>query len=174
HADEPNTDRQMAARIDKPAKTAMQSGRALTRAWVLEFEPAERKTNDPLMGWVGSGDTEQQVRLFFDTKEEAIAYCRRHRIDCEVHEPKERTVRPKSYASNFRSDRVSYGLVSRLSARSSADQSNSLLSCGSQVRVLPGAPNLSIGYYATWSLLTSEPGAWVTDRVTLSRFLGFS
>ena len=97
----------MAARIYKPAKTAMQSGRALTRAWVLEFEPAQRKANDPLMGWVGSGDTEQQVRLYFETKEEAIAYCRRHKIDHEVHEPKERAVRPKSYASNFRWDRVS-------------------------------------------------------------------
>src|SRR5262245_31117953 len=60
--------RVMVARIYRPAKTAMQSGRALTRAWVLEFAPAERKENDPLMGWVGSGDTEQQVRLFFDTK----------------------------------------------------------------------------------------------------------
>jgi hypothetical protein len=97
----------MAARIYKPAKTAMQSGRALTRAWVLEFEPAQRKANDPLMGWVGSGDTEQQVRLYFETKEEAIAYCRRHKIDHEVYEPKERDVRPKSYASNFRWDRVS-------------------------------------------------------------------
>jgi len=97
----------MPARIYKPAKTAMQSGRALTRAWVLEFEPAQRKTNDPLMGWVGSGDTEQQVRLYFETKEEAIAYCRRHGIESEVYEPKERDVRPKSYASNFRWDRVS-------------------------------------------------------------------
>ncbi|HEY7607871.1 MAG TPA: ETC complex I subunit [Alphaproteobacteria bacterium] len=97
----------MAARIYKPAKTAMQSGRALTREWVLEFEPAQRKSNDPLMGWVGSGDTPQQVRLFFDTKEEAIAYCKRRRIDHEVYEPKERAVRPKSYASNFRWDRVS-------------------------------------------------------------------
>jgi len=97
----------MAARIYKPTKTAMQSGRALTRAWVLEFEPGQRKVNDPLMGWVGSGDTAQQVRLSFDTKEEAIAYCRRHKIDHEVYEPKEREVRPKSYASNFRWDRVS-------------------------------------------------------------------
>ena len=97
----------MTARIYKPAKTAMQSGRALTRAWVLEFEPAQRKANDPLMGWVGSGDTEQQVRLYFETKEEAVAYCRRHEIAHEVYEPKERAVRPKSYASNFRWDRVS-------------------------------------------------------------------
>ncbi len=97
----------MVARIYKPAKTAMQSGRANTRAWVLDFEPADRKTNDPLMGWVGSGDTAQQVRLHFDTKEEAIAYCKRHKIEYELFEPRERTIRPKSYASNFRWDRVS-------------------------------------------------------------------
>ena len=97
----------MAARIFKPAKTAMQSGRAYTRAWLLEYEPALKKANDPLMGWVGSGDTPQQVRLSFETKEEAIAYCRRHKIDHEVFEPKERAVRPKSYASNFRWDRIS-------------------------------------------------------------------
>ena len=97
----------MAARIFKPAKTAMQSGRANARAWVLEFEPAQRTSHDPLMGWTSSGDTVQQVRLTFDTKEEAVAYCRRHRLDYEVYEPKERTVRPKNYASNFRWDRTS-------------------------------------------------------------------
>ncbi len=97
----------MVARIYKPAKTAMQSGHANSRAWVLEYEPAQRATNDPLMGWAGSGDTAQQLRLYFGTKEEAIAYCRRRRIEHEVHEPKERAVRPKSYASNFRWDRVS-------------------------------------------------------------------
>ena len=97
----------MLARIYKPAKTATQSGRANARAWVLEFEPAERTSQDPLMGWTGSGDTAQQVRLTFATKEEAVAYCRRHRLDHEVSEPKERTVRAKSYASNFRWDRVS-------------------------------------------------------------------
>jgi hypothetical protein len=97
----------MLARIYKPAKTAMQSGRANIRAWVLEFEPAQRTSLDPLMGWTSSGDTAQQVRLTFAAKEEAVAYCRRHRLDYEVFEPKERAVRAKSYASNFRWDRVS-------------------------------------------------------------------
>ncbi|MCW5773214.1 MAG: ETC complex I subunit [Rhodospirillaceae bacterium] len=97
----------MSARIYKPAKTAMQSGRGNTRDWVLEFSPAQRKTQDPLMGWTGSGDTPQQVKLTFDTKEEAIAYCRRHKLDYDVFEPKERSLRPKSYANNFRWDRVS-------------------------------------------------------------------
>ena len=97
----------MVARIYKPAKTAMQSGRANARDWVLEFEPAGGKAHDPLMGWTSSGDTRQQVRLRFATKEEAIAYCRRRRIDYEVDEAKEPAIRPKSYASNFRWDRVS-------------------------------------------------------------------
>ena len=97
----------MVARIFKPAKTAMQSGRANTRDWMLEFAPADRKSQDPLMGWTSSGDTAQQVRLFFPSKDEAIAYCRRHRLDYEVDDAHERAIRPKSYASNFRWDRVS-------------------------------------------------------------------
>ncbi|MGH7002535.1 MAG: ETC complex I subunit [Alphaproteobacteria bacterium] len=97
----------MVARIYKPAKTAMQSGRANVRDWVLEFAPAQRTAQDPLMGWTSSGDTAQQVRLTFATKEEAIAYCRRRRVDYEVDEANEHAIRPKSYASNFRWDRVS-------------------------------------------------------------------
>jgi hypothetical protein len=96
----------MLARIYKPAKTAMQSGRANTRAWVLEFAPAGSRERDPLMGWTSSDDTAQQVRLSFETKEEAIAYCKRHGLEFEVSEPRERHVRPKNYASNFRWDRV--------------------------------------------------------------------
>jgi hypothetical protein len=96
----------MLARIYKPAKTAMQSGRAGVREWVLEFAPAARKSQDPLMGWTSSADTAQQVRLTFATRDDAIAYCRKHRIDYEVDEPRERVIRPKSYASNFRWDRV--------------------------------------------------------------------
>ena len=64
----------MTARIYQPAKTAMQSGWAKTKHWVLEFEPSLPKSNDPLMGWTSSGDTRQQVQLQFDTREEAIAY----------------------------------------------------------------------------------------------------
>ncbi len=97
----------MAARIFKPAKTAMQSGRANTRAWVLEFAPTGGKDHDPLMGWTSSGDTQQQIRLTFDTKEEAVLYCKRRRIDFDLAEPHERTVKPKNYASNFRWDRTS-------------------------------------------------------------------
>ena len=94
------------ARIYLPTKTAMQSGHRNTRAWVLEFEPRARKSHDPLMGWIGSTDTLEQVRLTFETKEDAIAYARKHGIDCRVLEPQARHWRPKSYADNFRWDRV--------------------------------------------------------------------
>lgn len=96
----------MKARIYKPSKTAMQSGRANTHKWRLEFEPSMRQTQDPLMGWTSSGDTAQQVHLYFDTCEEAETYCKRHGIDYVVRAPHERRVNPKSYAANFRWDRV--------------------------------------------------------------------
>jgi len=91
----------MVARIYRPARTATQSGRAKTLRWVLEMEPRSPKEADPLCGWIGSDDTEQQVQLRFPSKEAAIAYARRQGIDYRVHEPHERVVRPKSYADNF-------------------------------------------------------------------------
>ncbi len=91
----------MVARIYRPAKPATQSGWAKTRRWVLEMEPKARKEPDPLIGWLGSGDTEQQVQLNFPTKEALIAYARRQGIEYRVYEPPERVVRPKSYADNF-------------------------------------------------------------------------
>jgi hypothetical protein len=91
----------MVARIYQPAKTATQSGRAKTRHWLLEMEPRSRKEADPLCGWLGSDDTEQQVQLRFPTKEAAIAYARRQGIDYRFYDPHRRVVRPKSYADNF-------------------------------------------------------------------------
>jgi hypothetical protein len=89
------------ARIYKPAKTAMQSGTANTKEWTLDYEPAEARQVEPLMGWTSSGDMRQQLRLRFDTKEEAIAYCERHGIAFQVSEPKERVRRGIAYADNF-------------------------------------------------------------------------
>lgn len=95
------------ARIYRPAKNAMQSGRARTRFWVLEFEPRAAKRPDRLMGWISSEDmNSDEVRLRFPTREEAAAFAERHGIVYRVHAPAERTVRPKSYADNFRPDRV--------------------------------------------------------------------
>ena len=78
----------------------MQSGRAKTGKWVLEYEPT-RQQLDPLMGWPGAGDTMAQVRLAFDTLDDALAYAKKHGIDYNVQQPKERIVRPKAYADNF-------------------------------------------------------------------------
>jgi hypothetical protein len=91
----------MKARVYQPAKTAVQQGRARTRHWVVEMEPLSRKEPDSLIGWVGSDDTLQQVRLRLPTREAAEAYCRRKGIEYDVYEPRQRVVRPKSYAANF-------------------------------------------------------------------------
>jgi hypothetical protein len=91
----------MLARIYKPAKSAMQSGTARTKEWVLDYEPEEPRVVEPLMGWTSSGDMKQQLRLFFDTKEEAVAYCERHAIPYQVFEEKERSRRTMAYADNF-------------------------------------------------------------------------
>ena len=91
----------MLARIQKPPKSAMQSGRANTRLWELVFEPASARLPDPLMGWTESTDTNGQVRLRFDTREEAVAFARRHGIPFEVSpEPKTQRI-IKAYADNF-------------------------------------------------------------------------
>jgi hypothetical protein len=89
------------ARIYKPAKTAMQSGTATTKKWVLDFEPAEPKEVEPLMGWTSSGDMQQQVQLRFATKEEAIAYCEHRGIAYRVYDSKPAKRQVIAYADNF-------------------------------------------------------------------------
>jgi hypothetical protein len=96
----------MTARIYKPAKTAMQSGEARTKEWVLEHEPASPRRIDPLMGWTSSADTRQQLRLLFDTKEEAVAYAERSGIAYSLAEPNPRRQVRKSYADNFKFGRI--------------------------------------------------------------------
>lgn len=93
----------MHARIYQPARTAMQSGQANSRHWVLEYVPAEGRVTDPLMGWTGSGDTQRQVRLSFDSREEALAYAQRLGIPVQLAEPKARrqTIRQNGYGDNF-------------------------------------------------------------------------
>ncbi|HXV00026.1 MAG TPA: ETC complex I subunit [Caulobacteraceae bacterium] len=91
----------MLARIFRPAKTAMQSGRANTYLWELSFEPASARIPDPLTGWTQSTDMNGQVRLRFATQEEAVDYARRHGIPFEVI-PEPKTKRNiKAYADNF-------------------------------------------------------------------------
>lgn len=95
----------MSARIFSPAKTAMQSGKAKTGQWVLEFDPASPRRIDPLMGYTSSSDMTSQVRLTFATREEAVAYATKHDLAFQVEEPKEAKRRTISYAENFRYDR---------------------------------------------------------------------
>ena len=84
----------MAARIYQRPKNAMQSGRALTDLWVLEFEPAEAKKPDPLTGWAGSGDTREQVKLRFPSLDAATDYAKREGIDFHVVPAPERKSEP--------------------------------------------------------------------------------
>ena len=92
-------------RIFRPAKTAMQSGQAKTRRWVMVFEPTGRSAPDPIMGWSSSADTGRQVTLRFDSRDDAVAYARKHGYTYTVREPKSRTVKPKAYADNFATGR---------------------------------------------------------------------
>jgi len=95
----------MLARIYRPARTAMQSGRAGTREWVLEFEPERPREIEPLMGWTSSADMNAQLRLSFDTAEEATAYAEKRGIAFQLFEPHTSRPRARSYADNFRFDR---------------------------------------------------------------------
>ena len=95
----------MNVRIYQPSKTAMQSGRAGTHRWVLEYELETPRVPEPLMGWVSSGDTLNQVRLRFPTREEAERFARENGWDYQVEEPHARRVRPQSYVDNLRYDR---------------------------------------------------------------------
>jgi ETC complex I subunit conserved region len=97
----------MRARIYQPAKTAMQSGTAKAKGWVLEFVPASAREVDPLMGWTSSDDTQAQVRLRFDSKEAAEDYAKSKGIDYDVTDPKPRraNIRPRGYGENFATDR---------------------------------------------------------------------
>jgi len=96
----------MPARIFKLAKTPNQSGMARTKQWYLAFDQDKPREIEPLMGWTSSGDTRQQLRLAFDTLEEAVAYAEREGIPYRVEEPKEGKRRTMSYSDNFKFNRV--------------------------------------------------------------------
>lgn len=95
----------MLARIYRPAKNAMQSGKAKTKDWVLEFEPASARKPDPLMGWTTSSDMNGQIRMNFETRDEAVAYAQRHEIAFQLFEPKTPKRILKAYADNFAANR---------------------------------------------------------------------
>lgn len=91
----------MLARIYRPTPNAMQSGKGNSKEWVLEFEGEAPPTVDPLMGWISRADTNSQVRIPFDTRDEAIEFARRQGIPFQVTEPREARRIVKTYADNF-------------------------------------------------------------------------
>src|ERR1700753_1359661 len=91
----------MTARIFKPAKNAMQSGKAKTKDWQLDYQPEQPRFVEPLMGWTSSGEIKQQVTLRFAKKEERVADVERGGIPYQVCEPKESGRRQVAYADNF-------------------------------------------------------------------------
>lgn len=96
----------MTARIFRPAKSAMQSGEGGSKEWVLEHVPSVARSVDPLMGWTSSADTTTQVRLFFDSAQEAIAYAERNGLAYTLQDPNPRKHIRKSYADNFKFGRL--------------------------------------------------------------------
>ena len=94
------------ARIFRQPKTAMQSGRAGTDEWVLEWEPTAKQKADPLMGWIGQGDTQGQVRLRFSSRDDAVAYAEQRGLSFEVALETVHRERPKAYADNFKFGRA--------------------------------------------------------------------
>ena len=96
----------MIARISRPAKTATQSGTAKSTSWLLEFAPEAAREVEPLMGWTSSGDTRAQVKLWFDTQEEAVAYARRNGLAYRVEQAKDLVRRTQAYSDNFKTSRL--------------------------------------------------------------------
>jgi hypothetical protein len=96
----------MEARIYQPTKTAMQSGRANTKDWVLEFAPEVARTIDTLMGWTGSSDMQGQVVIRFATKNEAVTFAEKHGLPYRLIDPHPRTPKKRAYADNYRWDKV--------------------------------------------------------------------
>lgn len=92
----------MKARIYKPGKSAMQSGRGKANRWILEYELATPRQPEALMGWSASGDTLNQVRLNFSTREEAEAFAVREGLAFTVLRERERRIKPRNYSDNFR------------------------------------------------------------------------
>ncbi len=88
--------------IYQKSKNAMQSGKARTDIWVLEFIASEARKADPLMGWSGSGDTQVQVKLNFPSADAALAYTKKYGIDASVQQTQPKQLKIQAYADNFR------------------------------------------------------------------------
>ena len=91
----------MTIKIYKPSKTAMQSGYGKTKQWLAEYKSEVTTTKDTLMGWISSSDTRSQIKLFFNTKEQAIEWAIKNNYQFYVVEPHKRKIKLKTYESNF-------------------------------------------------------------------------
>ena len=91
----------MIVKIYKPTKTSMQSARNKTKKWLVEYVDKNSEEKDSLMGWNSSLDTQNQIKIFFETKEQAIAWAKNNNYQFYVEEPKIKKIKLKSYASNF-------------------------------------------------------------------------
>ena len=91
----------MTIKIYKPSKTAMQSGFGNTKKWLAEYISHEETIKDNLMGWNSSSDTKSQIKVFFDTKEQAITWAKKNNYQYYVEDPKVKRLKIKSYSSNF-------------------------------------------------------------------------
>lgn len=98
--DIPNPPKQV--RIFKPTRTAMQSGRSKTKLWVVEYETETARRPEPLMGWTASGDTLNQVRMKFDSMEQAIAFVEKKGWTYTLVQPQSRRLTPRNYGDNFK------------------------------------------------------------------------
>lgn len=96
----------MSARIYQPGRTATQSGNANAGRWLLEYEPEAPREIEPLMGWTSSGDMKAQLKLWFDSQEEALAYASRHAIAVRVEPTPLKVRRTQAYADNFKTSRI--------------------------------------------------------------------
>ena len=90
------------ARIVEEQRNTTQSGKARAGRWTLTFEREEPLRPDPLTGWAGSGDTKTQVRLSFDSKDEALAYATRKGFEAHVVAAPPVKLKLQAYADNFR------------------------------------------------------------------------
>ena len=91
----------MTIKIYKPSKSSMQSGLGKTKQWIAEYINEKDKIKDTLMGWNSSLDTKEQIKMFFETKDQAIVWAKNNNEQFIVIEPKERKIKPKNYSSNF-------------------------------------------------------------------------
>ena len=92
----------MKAKIYKPSKTAMQSGRSKFNKWILKISDSKNQIRDTMTGWNGGSNTSSQIQLKFKSKEDAIHYAKSNNMDYEALETSVRKVISKSYADNFK------------------------------------------------------------------------